>query len=172
MADEARRFLQDFVLPAGFGCVFRPRLVCLNPTENLYSTNPVFNLPLQTMIRSPNSPFGCQRRQGAQSKNRWTCVHHWAHRATLHGSRRHGLSYFGQRPVQPHRQLSCDGHLRHPTTATAKFQSLLVPPQFRIELRGRLGGFDQQVTHHRVALLIAPSRCLPPLLSSLGFRMR
>jgi hypothetical protein len=71
------------------------------------------------------------------------------------------------------RQFSCNGHLGHPMP-TAKLQPQIVPPQFRIETRSCLGGLDQQPAHHRVALLADPtsSRCLPPLLSSLGFNPR
>src|SRR6267143_4680959 len=126
-----------------------------------YSTNHVFDLRLQTMIRSPNSPFSCQGRQGAQSTSRWSFLHHRASRATLHASRRHRLSCFAPLPVQPHRQLSCDGHFRHPTMATAELQSLIVPPQFRIEPGGCLGGFGEPVTHHRVALLTDRPQPLP-----------
>jgi len=66
----------------------RPRLAFLNLTVGLAPTSHVFDLQLLTMIRSPNSTLHDERRQGAQSKGRWTLVHHRHTRATLHTSRR------------------------------------------------------------------------------------
>lgn len=68
----------------------RPRRVSLNPTVDLATTSHLSDLQSPTMIRFPNSPFGCKGRQGAQSICRWTEVHHGNPRATLHVSRWYG----------------------------------------------------------------------------------
>jgi hypothetical protein len=63
-----------------------------------------------------------------------------------------GLTSSAQHPEQPHGQRCCDGHLRH-RSASAELQPKVAPPFFWIEALGCLGSFDQQVAHHRVALL-------------------
>jgi hypothetical protein len=50
--------------------------------------------------------------------------------------------------------------LTTPTKATAELQPLIIPPQFRIKFGGCLGGLDQQVTHHGVALFADGTQAL------------
>src|SRR5579883_3190654 len=99
-------------------------------------------------------------RQGAPSKPRWSCLHQVPPRATLHADKLRIVTFGTHHPVQSHRQLAGDGDLRYAPRAT-ELPSQIIAAQFRIERRGRLGGFHQQPTHHRVALLADRAQALP-----------
>src|SRR5690242_18384272 len=67
LRDEAKFVEWSFVLSRKLLDVLDQGSSPSIPTVEISSTNHVFDLHLQTMIGSPNSPSYCQGRQGAQS---------------------------------------------------------------------------------------------------------
>lgn len=138
------------------------------------ATNHVFDRQLRTMILSPNSPLGFKGRQGAQSTSRWSFLHHRLTRATLHASRRfaaellHAASSTAVPPTFV-RELLWRPHYDHGEILTADNIASILDRIGR--LSGRPGPANS-ASSELPCLLIAPSRCFPPLLSSLGFKPR
>src|SRR5579875_1002394 len=56
---------------------------------------------------------------------------------------------------------ACGRWRSSPRPRATELPSQIIAAQFRIERRGRLGGFHQQPTHHRVALLADRAQALP-----------
>ena len=130
------------------------------------STNHLFDHEIATMIVSANSPRRHVGRQGAHAAHRLGYFGQGMTRAALHRARCwRGLRPAAQDPVPPHRQLPGQGHRGHRPVLPLR-QPQVLPAQFGIVSHRRVHCLDQQGP----CLLIAPSRCRPPLEDSRGIR--